>query len=397
MAGPAGGRRSAIWRSSPQALLVLAVAALTVAAVILNRSLWLDEAMLYLAVEQDGIHRPGQPLSLFEQSLPYGTYLIYEAAAALVGSDDRLLRAPSLVAYAGGLLLLYRTCRSVADPLLALLSTAMAAFGWNTVVQASSLKHYSFEFAATRGGPVGREAASPASDDARCLRFPPRRGARSRLRQLRAACRGSEPVIVPVGWRSHPASPPAGARAVGLRPRGSHRRWRLVPAGVEAGHVLPAKCYRLRAGRSAHTQCCVAECPFADPGRIRRFAHQRGGWLILAVRALISPWHGTSLQRVSMCTAAVLLVLCALLTVSGVTPFLYVRHVTLWCRWWAWRWQLPAQVVELPPRRDHVLVPGAQAARVGWKPHSRVGPRSTCNARRRSRSWSGTASVTRAR
>lgn len=122
--------------------------ALPLAVIASRRDLWLDEAMLLHAVNDQSLVGPATPLGHYEQALPYGTYLLFKGLTATFGFSQFVLQLPSIVAWLVALVLMYRAAMHSVRPWAAMLGAVVALAGSEQVFQATSFKHYAIELAA---------------------------------------------------------------------------------------------------------------------------------------------------------------------------------------------------------------------------------------------------------
>lgn len=123
------------------------VALLLVAIEVTNRNFWLDEAMAYQAVAGEGWLAPGQPMALFEQTMPYGVYVVDKLLVDAVGLNEPVLRLPGLLAFVVGVLALRRAARMVDTALGRVCALLAGGLGMWVVWEAGMFKHYVFEYA----------------------------------------------------------------------------------------------------------------------------------------------------------------------------------------------------------------------------------------------------------
>jgi hypothetical protein len=122
--------------------------ALVAVALITNRNFWLDEAMVYQAVQHQDLLAPGVPLDSYEQALPYGVYVIDKILITAFGFSETVLRLPSVAAYFIGLIALHGSTRTIGTTAGRLAAFAVGAISYQVILQTVMFKHYTFEFAA---------------------------------------------------------------------------------------------------------------------------------------------------------------------------------------------------------------------------------------------------------
>ncbi|GAA4355562.1 hypothetical protein [Angustibacter luteus] len=124
------------------------VVLLVVTIEVTNRNFWFDEAMVYQAVAGQGWLAPGQPMALFEQTMPYGVYVLDKLLVDAFGLNEIVLRLPSLIAFVVGILALRRAARMIETALGRLCAVLAGGLAMWVVWEAGMFKHYAFEYAA---------------------------------------------------------------------------------------------------------------------------------------------------------------------------------------------------------------------------------------------------------
>jgi hypothetical protein len=119
-----------------------------VGALVVNRNFWFDEGMAYQAIAQQGFLAPGQPLLHYEQSMPYGVYVVYKLLVGSVGLNEDVLRLPGLAVYLVGLVALARTTRQIEGTIGRFAALAAGGLAMWVVFESAMFKHYIFEYAA---------------------------------------------------------------------------------------------------------------------------------------------------------------------------------------------------------------------------------------------------------
>lgn len=137
------GRISAIWQG---ALLALTFAVAAYYTLKTNRDFWYDEAMLVLAIRHEGWLPPWQPMAIFEQSTPYGVYVIQKSVLSLVGFSTNVLRIPGLIVAAIGGFATWRTGRLLYGGTAAFFAALVAIGSVFVVQEAGDFKQYVFEY-----------------------------------------------------------------------------------------------------------------------------------------------------------------------------------------------------------------------------------------------------------
>lgn len=130
--------------------LVIPVAylvAVSVVVIVTNRNFWYDETMLVAALHHDSWLWPSQPMSQYEQSVPYGVYVIQKASLSFFGFSENALRIGGLLAYWVGSLAVFTMCRRVLPTLPSLVAFFASAGIVEVAVQAGAFKHYVYEYA----------------------------------------------------------------------------------------------------------------------------------------------------------------------------------------------------------------------------------------------------------
>lgn len=139
-------RHPLLWQG---AIIVLAIALTAYYTLSADRDFWYDEAMLVQAVRMDGWLAPWQPLSHFEQSSPWGVYLIQKLLLQVLGFQPDLLRLPGLIAYAIGGIATWLASRTLLGEVPGLLGGVWALASLDAVQISGDFKHYVFEFCVT--------------------------------------------------------------------------------------------------------------------------------------------------------------------------------------------------------------------------------------------------------
>jgi hypothetical protein len=115
--------------------------------IVTNRNFWYDESMLVTALDYDPWLWPAQPMSLYEQSAPYGVYVIQKFSLTLFGFSENALRVGGLAAYWVGSLAVLATSRRVLPRIPSLVAFFASAGIVEVAVQAGAFKHYVYEYA----------------------------------------------------------------------------------------------------------------------------------------------------------------------------------------------------------------------------------------------------------
>ncbi|MEF2978702.1 hypothetical protein [Subtercola sp. YIM 133946] len=129
-------------------LLIVVFAVIIAGSLFTNRNFWFDEAMAYQAIANEAFLAPGQPMLLFEQTMPYGVYVIFKVLVDAVGLNETVLRIPEFLAYIVGLVALYRASRVVPGTFGRLATMAAGGLAMWVVSESAMFKHYIFEYAA---------------------------------------------------------------------------------------------------------------------------------------------------------------------------------------------------------------------------------------------------------
>lgn len=160
--------------------------ALRTRALLANRSLWLDEAMLALNVCRRGFPELLKPLD-YDQGAPVGFLVLERLAVIALGANELSLRLAPYLASLATLALVYRFCRTNLDARGAAVGLLLAAVTPGLISYAGEAKQYSVDVA------VGLLVLTLASD------------------ALRQGLSGRRAVVLAlVGalavWLSHPAA-----------------------------------------------------------------------------------------------------------------------------------------------------------------------------------------------
>jgi hypothetical protein len=110
----------------------------------INRSLWVDEAMLALNIVNRSIADLLKPLDL-DQGAPVGFLLLQKAVVSLLGSSDYTLRIIPFVAGLASIPLMYLVSKQYLEKSYALLSIGLFALSPALIYYSSELKQYSID------------------------------------------------------------------------------------------------------------------------------------------------------------------------------------------------------------------------------------------------------------
>ncbi len=110
----------------------------------LNRSFWLDEAMLAVNVVDRDLSGLAEPLK-YSQSAPYLFLAGSDLLTLLWGYDERVLRSLPLVASLVTLVLFWRLVRGCVGTVPAIAGVATLALGYPSIYYAQEFKHYAVE------------------------------------------------------------------------------------------------------------------------------------------------------------------------------------------------------------------------------------------------------------
>lgn len=142
------GRRALDWpRVALAASLGLGVV-IRLRQFIVNRSLWLDEAALGLNIINRGAAELLRPLDNL-QGAPIGYLLLVRLGIVTAGTNEWVLRAPSLVAGVAALLLFAWLAGRLLRPWPAALATTILALAPLIIYYSTELKQYSFDLLAS--------------------------------------------------------------------------------------------------------------------------------------------------------------------------------------------------------------------------------------------------------
>ena len=111
---------------------------------LINRSLWLDEAMIALNIIDRSPLEFLQPLD-FNQAAPFGFMLLEKFVFYQFGKSEYALRAIPLLASVGSLVAFYLLARRLLKPFPMLLALALFSLSPFAIYYASELKHYSLD------------------------------------------------------------------------------------------------------------------------------------------------------------------------------------------------------------------------------------------------------------
>lgn len=136
------------WSTASWGVLWIVFAAILFAILFVNRNFWFDEGMAYQAIAQQGFLAPGQPLVHYEQSMPYGVYVLYKILIGAVGLNEDVLRIPGLLVYVIALVSLARTTRQIDGTIGRIAAMSAGGLAMWVVFEAAMFKHYIFEYAA---------------------------------------------------------------------------------------------------------------------------------------------------------------------------------------------------------------------------------------------------------
>jgi uncharacterized membrane protein len=130
--------------------IVLAGFGLRLRQVLVNRSLWLDEAMLtnnILARDFAGLFRPLDN----DQGAPVGFLLVQKLVTLLLGDSEYALRLVPFLAGILALTLMFLLTRKFADPFAGLFALGLFAVAPSLIYYSSEVKQYSSDVAITLG------------------------------------------------------------------------------------------------------------------------------------------------------------------------------------------------------------------------------------------------------
>ncbi|MFT4264890.1 MAG: hypothetical protein QM572_16015 [Nocardioides sp.] len=140
-------------------LAIAAVALVIALALLVNRNFWTDEAMLFVALKDQGWVRPGVPLAHYEQVLPYGDYVIDKLLVTAFGLHERVLRTPEYLLLVVTAWVTWRHTAKIAGAVAALAAVTFLCVNPTLTEQMTSFKHYGYEaFAAAVVAVVGYRA-----------------------------------------------------------------------------------------------------------------------------------------------------------------------------------------------------------------------------------------------
>ncbi len=110
----------------------------------INRSLWLDEAMLALNIVKRSFRELFRPLD-FNQGAPIGFLLLLKAVSSLFGSKDYILRIIPLIAGLASIPAMYSVSRQYVGGSYALISLGLFALSPKLIYYSSELKQYGID------------------------------------------------------------------------------------------------------------------------------------------------------------------------------------------------------------------------------------------------------------
>lgn len=136
-------RAPLVWQG---AIVLLAISLTVYYTIRTDRDFWYDEAMLVEAIRAEGWLAPWQPMSHFEQSSPWGVYLLQKLTLDVVGFQPHPLRVLGLLAYAVGGICTWLAARIWLGGVAALLAGVWSLASLDVVQTAGDFKHYIFEY-----------------------------------------------------------------------------------------------------------------------------------------------------------------------------------------------------------------------------------------------------------
>jgi hypothetical protein len=114
----------------------------------INRSLWVDEAMLALNIVDRSFAGLTRPLD-YDQGAPIGFLLVEKTITQLFGDQDYVLRLGPLFAGILAIYLMYKVSRSYLQGMGSLVALGLFAVSWSLTYYASELKQYSSDVLVT--------------------------------------------------------------------------------------------------------------------------------------------------------------------------------------------------------------------------------------------------------
>ncbi len=134
---------------SVAAFVVMAIGiVLRARAMTFDRSLWLDELLLWSTLGDDSIGRFLHPLGEGQVAAP-GFVLLAQCLRRLLGDSEWVLRLPAFLAGVASLPLLWRVARRILEPAGALFALSLLAIGPTAIYYAEEFKPYSIDLCAT--------------------------------------------------------------------------------------------------------------------------------------------------------------------------------------------------------------------------------------------------------
>jgi hypothetical protein len=119
---------------------------LRVAQYLVNRSLWMDEAMLALSIIRRSFSELLKPLD-FNQAAPVAFLMLQRLAVELQGDSELALRLVPLLAGIGSMFLFYGVARRLLEGYATLISLGLFALSYYPIYYASEVKQYSSDLA----------------------------------------------------------------------------------------------------------------------------------------------------------------------------------------------------------------------------------------------------------
>jgi len=108
---------------------------------VINRSLWIDEAMLALNIVNRSFFGLLEPLD-YNQAAPVGFLFLQKAVSSLIGISDRTLRIIPLVAGSFSVVIMYLVSRRYIGEPYALISLGLFVLSPNLIYYSSEVKQY---------------------------------------------------------------------------------------------------------------------------------------------------------------------------------------------------------------------------------------------------------------